>query len=120
MADRAGLIESRPVDFDVALRNDAEHYLYVNYEQGLGSKNPMLFKRRGGSIPNGVNARYEYVQPNLRPLNVRTVRYHAPGGRESAWDPSGLQRQTGYNPPGYIDDIIQVNPKPENFYGSLF
>jgi hypothetical protein len=117
--DRAQLVEARPVDFDVPLANDVENFTYVNYLQGLGSKNPFTFQRRGWSLPNGVAAHYEKVQPSLRPLNTQVARYHAPGGRESAFDMSGLLTQTGRVPPGYIDDIIQVNPKSFNFYGSL-
>ena len=120
MADRAQLIEQQPVNFSIPKQLDNEHYVYVNYEHALGSKDPKTFKRTGIHLPVGVNARYENIQPTLRPLNRRQTRYHAPGGRESSWDVLGNQSQSGVVPPGYINEEIRVNPKMDNYYSSIF
>lgn len=120
MADRAGLVEQQPVNFEIPKALDTENYTYVNYLHALGSKDPKTFKRTGIQLPVGVNARFESIQPTLRPLNRRVTRYHAPGGRQSSWDFQGNQKQSGYVPLGYINEEIRVNPKPDNYYSSIF
>lgn len=129
MADRAQLVEHRAIDWDVPKAYDAEHYTYVNWLHALGSKDQETFKRTGYALPVGVNARYDYVQPSLRPFNVRVSRYRAPGGREARWDlvgdqaasysPSGTGQEAA--PPGFIFQPIVANAKPFNFYnGGVF
>lgn len=123
MSDRAQLVEPRPVNWDLVELNDIDNAVYVNYlNSGLGTSDPNMFKRTGWSLPVGSKPRFMAVQPSLRPLNVRTVRYHAPGGRQSDFDRyKVLTAAYGpEGPPGYINDDIRVNPKPDNYYGSLF
>lgn len=124
MADRAGNIEQRPIDFEVFKQRQAYDTKVTNQLSSYGGSQPYNSKRTGYANPTLVHPRFMDVQPSLAPLNVRRIRYHAPGGQEARamWDPYRIQNSTGLPkaPNSVPIDRIRANPRSRNFYGSLF